>query len=104
MIRRPPRSTLFPYTTLFRSPKAQTPSITAFTRSSSRAPGRPSDLERGPIRSILDPVGRLATPRPRSAGTRIAVLGRASRSFAFGASEHIVWSQVEFLEIGRAHV
>src|SRR2546425_7905983 len=25
MIRRPPRSTLFPYTTLFRSPKATTP-------------------------------------------------------------------------------
>src|SRR3990167_7308333 len=25
MIRRPPRSTLFPYTTLFRSPKPQTP-------------------------------------------------------------------------------
>src|SRR2546422_6082059 len=28
MIRRPPRSTLFPYTTLFRSPKYQTPHIT----------------------------------------------------------------------------
>src|SRR5258708_27326445 len=26
MIRRPPRSTLFPYTTLFRSPRSQTPS------------------------------------------------------------------------------
>src|SRR3989454_10651214 len=29
MIRRPPRSTLFPYTTLFRSPKALTPAPTA---------------------------------------------------------------------------
>src|SRR2546429_6928537 len=32
MIRRPPRSTLFPYTTLFRSPPpTQTPSIAAMT-------------------------------------------------------------------------
>src|SRR5256885_12907754 len=27
MIRRPPRSTLFPYTTLFRSPRGTTPSV-----------------------------------------------------------------------------
>src|SRR3712207_7495564 len=27
MIRRPPRSTLFPYTTLFRSPNANTPAL-----------------------------------------------------------------------------
>src|SRR6266511_5790018 len=27
MIRRPPRSTLFPYTTLFRSPRALSPSV-----------------------------------------------------------------------------
>src|SRR3712207_8739804 len=41
MIRRPPRSTLFPYTTLFRSPRPPSPSTTpairsdSFTRSSS---------------------------------------------------------------------
>src|SRR2546422_6116873 len=29
MIRRPPRSTLFPYTTLFRSPRTYTPASTA---------------------------------------------------------------------------
>src|SRR5262245_64216454 len=31
MIRRPPRSTLFPYTTLFRSPVLQTPKATSST-------------------------------------------------------------------------
>src|SRR3712207_7169941 len=41
MIRRPPRSTLFPYTTLFRSDAAATTSGTCRTPSSSRR-GRPS--------------------------------------------------------------
>src|SRR2546425_8171597 len=36
MIRRPPRSTLFPYTTLFRSPRSPPP----WPRPSARAPGR----------------------------------------------------------------
>src|SRR3989442_14853844 len=40
MIRRPPRSTLFPYTTLFRSPVC----------------GRIVKLERGPLRIQLDDV------------------------------------------------
>src|SRR3712207_8717948 len=40
MIRRPPRSTLFPYTTLFRSPGPSTP--TAATEGSSRRPNRPA--------------------------------------------------------------
>src|SRR2546430_5630418 len=45
MIRRPPRSTLFPYTTLFRSPRSRTPSTrpprwwrTARTPSTRRIP------------------------------------------------------------------
>src|SRR5260221_10099600 len=33
MIRRPPRSTLFPYTTLFRSPRAQSPAPKIFSAS-----------------------------------------------------------------------
>src|SRR5256885_11694561 len=37
MIRRPPRSTLFPYTTLFRSPRGRWP------RRRSRCSGRPPD-------------------------------------------------------------
>src|SRR2546430_17483471 len=42
MIRRPPRSTLFPYTTLFRSRRRRTPG-TAFR---SRADSRPSSTRR----------------------------------------------------------
>src|SRR5258705_5782786 len=41
MIRRPPRSTLFPYTTLFRS-------VTAFARLDQGAPGCGEDLRRRP--------------------------------------------------------
>src|SRR5260370_2654452 len=36
MIRRPPRSTLFPYTTLFRSPPARPSTIRCFTPGHSR--------------------------------------------------------------------
>src|SRR3712207_8176437 len=35
MIRRPPRSTLFPYTTLFRSTVTRSPDVIAFTRKGS---------------------------------------------------------------------
>src|SRR5436853_4521585 len=47
MIRRPPRSTLFPYTTLFRSPKLEvTPSISRATFSvSSRIAAIVADIE-----------------------------------------------------------
>src|SRR3990172_94051 len=41
MIRRPPRSTLFPYTTLFRSPCSRCPALPAC------APGAPSPPPRG---------------------------------------------------------
>src|SRR5258708_29879125 len=46
MIRRPPRSTLFPYTTLFRSPKAETAAHSpAFPASCPRPDGRPSPVQ-----------------------------------------------------------
>src|SRR5258708_29611396 len=38
MIRRPPRSTLFPYTTLFRSRRCRPPLLTPHTRRRSRPP------------------------------------------------------------------
>src|SRR2546427_186775 len=54
MIRRPPRSTLFPYTTLFRSPRtARLPGFPRPGRSRSRAAGR----------------GRRRGPGPRGAPT-----------------------------------
>src|SRR2546422_7864002 len=64
MIRRPPRSTLFPYTTLFRSPDAV-----------ALPPGRPrpDDLARGRgLFRRLDRVriGRLSARRPRARSSR----------------------------------
>src|SRR2546430_16609859 len=47
MIRRPPRSTLFPYTTLFRSTEVEAP----------LEPWPPS-VDRGPTRTVLDERGR----------------------------------------------
>src|SRR5437899_8943285 len=56
MIRRPPRSTLFPYTTLFRSRQTQTNSIkrsppTPCAPHSERSPGRTPDRAQIIIRS-----------------------------------------------------
>src|SRR5256885_3830858 len=46
MIRRPPRSTLFPYTTLFRSPPERRPRSRAFSSDRSPAEHRRSTFER----------------------------------------------------------
>src|SRR2546422_8584488 len=60
MIRRPPRSTLFPYTTLFRSENAQRPVPEATGR----------DLSLGGIRADIDPtqgnVGSMSARMPPS--------------------------------------
>src|SRR3712207_8365855 len=81
MIRRPPRSTLFPYTTLFRSERAQ------------------------PHRQLLDEVGdgvgdRLGGPIPEGreagparqprvrAGVAPDQLGRVARALVFRSEEH----------------
>src|ERR1043165_565096 len=62
MIRRPPRSTLFPYTTLFRSPHA----VSARIRSTALAEDRPRYLpRRGPL---LLPVAQCASGRARPVG------------------------------------
>src|SRR3712207_7590615 len=62
MIRRPPRSTLFPYTTLFRSRGETHRTISEGTRGTPRGPRRPSRR----------PAGRRGTAcrRRRSAGPR----------------------------------
>src|SRR5690242_21115907 len=56
MIRRPPRSTLFPYTTLFRSPVLQLANLVA-----DRRLGHPQLLSRA--REILVPTGRFERDR-----------------------------------------
>src|SRR2546425_7205539 len=61
MIRRPPRSTLFPYTTLFRSRRPPPPSAPAAARDF-RPPSIPAARPRPPPRS----PGRAARPSTRS--------------------------------------
>src|SRR3712207_7789171 len=62
MIRRPPRSTLFPYTTLFRSIGGRP----GLDRVSGRQPGRPPSRPRSPAISVGDPTSneRSATASP----------------------------------------
>src|SRR3712207_8545762 len=71
MIRRPPRSTLFPYTTLFRSAGAE--------------PGRSARIiffeESGGLSTEHKPApATLARPIPRACVSRVICDGRSSRS------------------------
>src|SRR3712207_6933655 len=70
MIRRPPRSTLFPYTTLFRSLRA------VRARRDPRAPARAAADDRAPRqflqRAVLVRVHGSALLRPLAAGDRVA--------------------------------
>src|SRR5256885_16214100 len=63
MIRRPPRSTLFPYTTLFRSQGAGAEQSVRFGAAVPRRLVRPGDLVRG----ALPPRGRRRTGLARAA-------------------------------------
>src|SRR5258708_21952421 len=58
MIRRPPRSTLFPYTTLFRSgSRRRRPRRRRGSRSSPRGPAGSPTATRGPAEAIPDRAG-----------------------------------------------
>src|SRR6266571_732188 len=62
MIRRPPRSTLFPYTTLFRSPPSSRPAAGRVLRPPSprrRRPGRRSEEHTSELQSHVNLVCRL---------------------------------------------
>src|SRR2546422_11615534 len=72
MIRRPPRSTLFPYTTLFRSPRAHPPPPAA-RRSVGRLLQAPRSRGTAPMSALLE-VGDLKKHFP----IRRGVLSRVS--------------------------
>src|SRR3989441_11776886 len=81
MIRRPPRSTLFPYTTLFRSRRPPRPALARLV-SPLRAPGRPAQ---GPLRAALiggsvgdRGDGRRGWPPGRDGDARVCARGGAS--------------------------
>src|SRR3712207_8458283 len=68
MIRRPPRSTLFPYTTLFRSFSAATTRPIMYMVSPARAPGSRIGLRRlfVPLRSFTGTTAKTFIPVSRS--------------------------------------
>src|SRR5256885_4993598 len=70
MIRRPPRSTLFPYTTLFRSRRPRLPAVRAAHRRGDEAGagGRPGRDRAAVQRELLLP--RDARPRSQARGDR----------------------------------
>src|SRR3712207_7342618 len=88
MIRRPPRSTLFPYTTLFRSGRAAGPA-----REALEFPERPVDRPRQegqPVHEGEGPLGvhRLEGPAPLLLDRRIRHLGYRDRKSTRLNSSH----------------
>src|ERR1019366_10677114 len=91
MIRRPPRSTLFPYTTLFRSDPAQVPRASVKGSVTAVEPSRASDADPEPVREkeyrpvrggVRVPVQvTAAPPQPRGSSMPVplAALGSKSR-------------------------
>src|SRR2546426_7832609 len=77
MIRRPPRSTLFPYTTLFRSPRPRTRRRPACPRESDadRARGR-SEEHTSELQSPCNLVCRLLLEKKKILMESLASLGR----------------------------
>src|SRR5436309_9238258 len=66
MIRRPPRSTLFPYTTLFRSPRRDGLRIRMPRRANSSTTSRPLHFFVAWTRLMLRPAPWQAEPKDRS--------------------------------------
>src|SRR3712207_6951036 len=71
MIRRPPRSTLFPYTTLFRSPDRAAPQQ-AGQRRGQRAADDPAEYEGGRQAAERPPQERPVDPADRGIGQQVA--------------------------------
>src|SRR3712207_8876120 len=68
MIRRPPRSTLFPYTTLFRSQGAERGVDPEGVESTQKEWSRPMNRERSRETTAERPAGSGAWSRPRRSG------------------------------------
>src|SRR5579872_7543259 len=74
MIRRPPRSTLFPYTTLFRSPIWKRPRWCCSSRKSSWLPHRRSEEHTSELQSRPHLVCRLLLEKKKPNITRLIIL------------------------------
>src|SRR3712207_8669922 len=104
MIRRPPRSTLFPYTTLFRSYASASPLMTALAEhvldtALQLAGSSPTGRLCPPLLACLDELPSTA-PLP-TLRTRMANDRALGVSFLYAAQ---TWRQLVLVyEIGRAH-
>src|SRR3712207_9455613 len=106
MIRRPPRSTLFPYTTLFRSDHGHVEGIQLFGTSQGdgryRTVNLEADVGRGHAALLLAVTvsSRAGIRRPNGSGRKRA----ASISFGVDgtSSGNAAWASTS--QIGRAHV
>src|SRR3712207_7144648 len=74
MIRRPPRSTLFPYTTLFRSPRGAPAGLSAAVDGAAGSPRRPASSG-----VLLRRERRLPLPRAGVRGPSLRARGAARR-------------------------
>src|SRR3712207_6883461 len=101
MIRRPPRSTLFPYTTLFRSPS----NIPAYSPLAIRQPITVEGTVAGYLPCNIQPSVRTMS-RARAHGTAISKAHNVSKICFFMSGNHLklVLYLLSYDEIGRAHV
>src|SRR5438034_3247189 len=85
MIRRPPRSTLFPYTTLFRSPRFLNPASNASVRRRpmprSRAIGRRSEEHTSELQSHSDLVCRLLLEKKKKKKTKNTKQNKRTKNY-----------------------
>src|SRR5256885_7835119 len=116
MIRRPPRSTLFPYTTLFRSdliyglPK-QTPESFERTLAQVNAlrPDRIALYAYAHLPERFKPQRRIAAEDLPQGADKLAMLSRSIAAFMDGGyvyvgMDHFALPEDSLAEIGRAHV
>src|SRR2546430_12065627 len=82
MIRRPPRSTLFPYTTLFRSPDGQAPArgedVPGETAPRAAAQGRRSEEHTSELQSQSNLVCRLLLEKKKKVNNHSEILATIS--------------------------
>src|SRR5256885_2686702 len=87
MIRRPPRSTLFPYTTLFRSPAPAAPSV--------RRTARELGVDIGEVQGT-GPNGRISVDDVKAHVKRLVTSGAGDRKSTRLNSSHLVISYAVF--------
>src|SRR5438067_4166397 len=90
MIRRPPRSTLFPYTTLFRSRRAHGAIVAvgqrlAWLLDAGSCPYERSEEHTSELQSRFDLVCRLLLEKKKHPGGRLSVLDAGRGAFARGS-------------------